>query len=153
MQQKFEKIINQNLSQFFFIKYQQRHISSAHGRFPKALGIEFYCTKGDCKMGFSRHGHLREHNRIHNNLLDHCFFCPWTGVNQYNFMLHLNTHMRYRAYQCTFCKDKFYGAQALFKHEEGLHQIDSDKYTCSHETCDFKTHSISSMNYHARKHR
>lgn len=111
---------------------------------------ELSCNRGECTKRFPYIAQLREHWRLHDNILTYCHFCPWTGVKASRSggsEVHWNTHFRIKAAKCSYCDERFYEHIAQLVHEEGVHDIIEDRYKC--KLCDFT--SFSKPNYFKHK--
>ena len=109
----------------------------------------FICDRGDCRKGFENYPLLLLHQRVHDNNLFQCYFCPWSGFHDGSFRNHLNHHFDIRPFQCSYCDKKFFEASGKMKHEDIYHEKINDRYKC--QFCDFKSYSGDIVRKHIRK--
>jgi len=114
------------------------HISS-HKRAKDGQGgsIEHVCDRGNCGKRFNRAKQLAIHLKIHDNISVKCHFCPWTGIQEKNRVLHFNNHFRIKPFECSQCDAKFYTTSQRMYHETQVHEKILRVLKCG--SCDFST--------------
>ena len=139
-----------SLKLFFLILSYQNHLRF-HSTKSSGGSVEFMCDRGDCGKSFKKPFPLVRHLKIHDNLYENCYFCPWRG-NPFDsewISSHLNQHLGQALFECSHCDKKFYRKDLLSKHFEVIHEKIEGRYTC--RTCGFKTHSGDSFSKHKSK--
>ena len=128
----------------------QKHLRS-HSTKSSGGSVEFMCDRGDCGKTFPNHHHLLRHLRMHENLYESCYFCPWRGnpFNSHLNSIHLNQHLGQTLFECSHCDQKFYRKHLLALHFESYHEKIEGKYTC--KTCGYKTHSSDYFSKHKKR--
>ena len=86
------------------------------------------------------------HQRVHDNNLFQCYFCPWSGYHEAAFTKHCNHHFNIKPYKCSFCEIAFYDASGKSSHEIIFHEKISDRFKC--QFCDYKTHHGNNLRKH-----
>ena len=98
-----------------------------------------------CGKRFNGQSDLIIHEKLHDNNLKKCYFCPWRGVPDHKkpFEIHFDKHIfgpkLTGRYPCDFCAKKFDYPHARKRHVEHLHEKVNDRYKC--EKCDFSTYA------------
>ena len=124
----------------------KKHLAG-HNRQTTAGSLDFQCEHSECGKTFGNSVKLEDHQKIHRNDLQKCFFCPWTGAKY----TQNDRHLLNARYQCSDCGKKFYTKRERNYHFEGQHEKIARKYSC--KLCSFQTHSIIHLKNHvARKH-
>ena len=83
----------------------------------------YKCSKSGCNSSFRFRYDLDRHNKIHDNDLDVCSYCPYRFIYSAHYIVHLKSHFRIRDYVCDQCDSKFTTEPMLNRHyqmHEGL---------------------------------
>ena len=81
------------------------------------------CSRPGCKSTFKFQFALDVHNRIHDNDLDVCRYCPYRYVEPAQYTRHLKMHFGIRDYECDQCDLKFATQKELnihYQKHEGI---------------------------------
>ena len=121
--------------------------TASHKTVGKLRGsIDFSCDRGNCGKRFNCQSELKEHLKIHDNIVHKCHFCPWTGVQSQTLVDHLNHHFEIRPFPCRFCEKKFFVSSERLSHERIIHEKIQHVHKCG--SCDFKTIKLKEYRAH-----
>ena len=67
----------------------------------------YKCPRPGCKTTFQYPFDLNNHQRIHENNLDTCRYCPYRYVVTANYARHLKQHFQIRDFVCDQCDLKY----------------------------------------------
>lgn len=81
----------------------------------------YKCLKPNCRSSFRSQSLLDNHNRIHNNELNKCHYCPYRYVRTSGYNDHLNKHFGINDYKCDHCASTFSSKKGLTEHSS-LHE-------------------------------
>ena len=99
----------------------QKHVDS-HMRQSNNKNPTFYCNRGDCNKAFMYIDQLKDHERIHDNNLINCHYCPWKGTTRTHVIDHMNHHYQIRPFKCSFCDVSSYRVDNRNRHEKEVHE-------------------------------
>ena len=106
----------------------------------------YKCPKPGCKSTFQVSKLLELHNRIHENVLDVCSYCPYRYVEPAGYTRHLKLHFRIRDYECDKCDSKFMTQHDLNRHYQIHEGIIYNCLICK----TYEINSRSAMEVHLR---
>ena len=116
------------------------HVAS-HSKKSKGGRVDFMCYR--CGKKAETLYNLKVHEKLHDNDLVQCYFCPWRTVSEEGrkISIHLDKHFRgsqNRNFPCSFCDKAFAFPETRRRHEETFHDKLTSRYKC--KMCSFVSH-------------
>jgi len=108
-----------------YVGYSKINLNHHSGMHKRRFEKEFWhkCSRLGCKSTFKFQFALDVHNRIHDNDLDVCRYCPYRYVEPAQYTRHLKMHFGIRDYECDQCDLKFTTQKELnihYQKHEGI---------------------------------
>ena len=91
-----------------------------HSR-PPTKHHQFACSKKNCQWTFETSSGLRAHEKIHDNTLLNCIYCPYRCVTGVHMTLHQREHFNIRDFKCDVCNKAFKQVCELNLHFANVH--------------------------------
>jgi len=106
------------------------HLSKFHSPYKTHSGEYFSCQRGNCKASFPKIGHLVLHQRVHDNVVFRCLFCPYGCVQDQALTVHHRMHFNTRDFVCDDCQYAFTTKAQLKQHVRLVHATDEAETQC-----------------------
>merc|ERR1711935_426539 len=120
-----------------FIAYSKTsfkiHLAKFHSPYKTHNGNYFSCPRPNCKAAFLYHSQVLLHEKIHDNDVLRCVFCPYVNAAQISLSLHQRIHFNSRDYVCDVCQKAFTTPSRLREH---LLQHETTEATTQCPLCD-----------------
>jgi len=117
-----------------YISYSERsfkmHVSRFHSPYKTHSGEYFSCQRANCKASFQRIGLLMIHQRVHDNVVFRCVFCPYVGAQVKDLVTHHRMHFNTRDFVCAVCQKTFTTSAQLKQHVRLLHDTNEAETQC-----------------------
>ena len=129
----------------------KKHLDKLHNRISTVGSLDFQCEHKECGKTFKDRYLLERHQNLHRNILEKCYFCPWTGNlrRDYDATAHYDRHLLHPRFKCPHCEKAFFRKQELQGHVEAFHERTVGRYKC--KSCEFTTHSRTYLSKHVWK--
>merc|ERR1711935_191694 len=116
-----------------FIAYSKRsfktHLAMFHSPYKKYSSDYFSCQRVNCKASFSQISNLVDHQRVHDNVVFRCVFCPYGNSRGYALTCHQRMHFNTREFVCAVCQKTFTTLGQLEGHVQ-VHDMDEEESQC-----------------------
>merc|ERR1711935_845968 len=108
-----------------YVAYSNRsfktHLSKFHSPYKTHSGQFFSCQRAECKASFPSNGDLVRHQRIHDNVVFQCVFCPYGNARDLALSIHHRMHFNNREFVCDVCQNAFTTPTQLKEHVRLVH--------------------------------
>jgi len=101
----------------------KQHLAQFHSKYRTHLADHFPCLKPNFKAAFSIRSNLMHHEKVHNNEVNKCVFCPYRNSYQPQLIKHRRMHFNTRNYKCEICQADFTTQNTLSLHQARMHEM------------------------------
>ena len=101
----------------------KKHIGLFHSPYRTCSDNPYSCSRPGCTAAFRKHDKLIQHEKIHNNDVNRCVFCPYVNAEYKHLVDHQRMHFNTRDYTCEVCAAKFTSQGNLNNHTTKVHEV------------------------------
>lgn len=106
------------------------HLAKFHSPYKTHSENFFSCQRPNCKATFPTNSQLLRHERIHDNQVFRCVFCPYVSTRPAHLIDHQRMHFETRDFSCGICHKAFKTASMLNEHVRLQHETDEAQTKC-----------------------
>ena len=106
------------------------HLSKFHSPYQTHNGNYYSCQVPNCRAAFRSNHELIRHERVHNNDVCRCVFCPYVSAQHLSLTWHQRIHFNTREFVCDVCQKAFTTRGMLNSHVRQKHDVEEATTQC-----------------------